>query len=55
MQLYLVTYEYAIKTNLNMIIKKTTTRTFRYSELENIEDNVETHDNYIRILSIYKL
>lgn len=55
MQLYLVTYEYAIKTKLDMIVKKITTKTFRYSELEYIEDNVETYDNYIKILSIHKL
>lgn len=54
-QLYLVTYEYAIKTKLDMIVKKITTKTFRYSELEYIEDNVETYDNYIKILSIHKL
>lgn len=55
MSLYLVTYEYAVKTKFDIIVKKITTKTFRYSELENIDKHIESHDNYIRILSCYEL
>lgn len=58
--MYLVSYEYKERRYMNgspfyQEILKTTTRTFRFNELENIEDHIETYDNYIKILSIHKL
>lgn len=60
MAMYLVSYEYKERRYMNgspiyQEVLKTTTRTFRFDELENIENHIETCDNHIIILSIHKL
>lgn len=58
--MYLVSYEYKERRYMNgspiyQEVLKTTTRTFRFDELENIENHIKTSNNYIKVLSIHKL